>query len=85
MVDQDSGQRTDASTENSPDHELTTSRRSFLAAGGTLAAGASFPGGDSLPGGPAENKDKVPNKPDDGGKVRHFNVHAIDVDIVYNR
>ncbi|RBI61461.1 hypothetical protein DMJ13_12145 [halophilic archaeon] len=85
MVDQDPGQRTDASTENSSDHELTTSRRSFLAAGGTLAAGASFPGEDSFPGGPAENRGDVPDEPDDGCEVRRFDVHAIDVDIVYNR
>ncbi|SEO51848.1 Multicopper oxidase [Halogranum amylolyticum] len=65
--------------------ELTTSRRSFLAAGSALAAGAGLPTSTDGSGELSANEESVPEEPDEGGEVRHFDVHAIDVDIVYNR
>ncbi|MBX0293911.1 multicopper oxidase domain-containing protein [Haloarcula nitratireducens] len=61
-----------------------TTRRNFLKGGSSLAAAAAFPTGASSAG-EDERTDHVPDEPDGGGKVRHFDVHAIDVDIVYNR
>ncbi len=56
-----------------------TTRRSFMIGAGTAATalGGTYAGADSL-------DEIVPERPDKGGKVRHFDVHGIDVDIVYN-
>ncbi|ADJ16642.1 multicopper oxidase domain-containing protein [Halalkalicoccus jeotgali] len=59
------------------DHPATT-RREFMIGAGAAATTLS---------GAAANMDLdevVPEEPDKGGKVRHFDVHAISVDIVYN-
>ncbi len=58
-------------------------RRSFLATGGVLAGGLLL--GASQGGGDTASTASVPDEPADGGQVREFDVHAIDVDIVYNR
>ena len=77
------GQRDGSSSRTGSD--LTTSRRSFLAASGALAAGATLPVSARTPGENSVNQESVPDEPDEDGEVRHFDVHAIDVDIVYNR
>jgi hypothetical protein len=59
------------------------SRRDFLSISGTLAAGSALMAGAAAT--EEVGAKEVPEEPDKGGQVRHFDVHAIDVDIVYNR
>ncbi|MEA1932123.1 MAG: multicopper oxidase domain-containing protein [Euryarchaeota archaeon] len=59
------------------------SRRGFLSMSGTLAAGSALTAGAAAT--EEVEAKEVPEEPDEGGRVRHFDVHAIDVDIVYNR
>ncbi|MFD1585809.1 multicopper oxidase domain-containing protein [Halorientalis brevis] len=63
-------------------------RRDFLKGSGTVAgSGMLFSGSDVQPfeEALAGCDETVPDEPTNGGKVCHFEVHAIDVDIVYNR
>ncbi|QLG60504.1 multicopper oxidase domain-containing protein [Halorarum salinum] len=63
--------------------ESTYPRRTFLKGSGALAASAGLANGTAIA---AENglAGDVPEEPEDG-QVRHFEVHAIEVDLVYNR
>ncbi|WP_303657489.1 multicopper oxidase domain-containing protein [Halomarina pelagica] len=78
---------TDASNDIPEPEMSTASRRTFLKGSGVvgsaaLLGGAGMGGANLLDG---DNQGTVPDEPDDGGEVRHFTVHAVEVDLVYNR
>ncbi len=66
--------------------DIRTSRRSFMAGSGALATGAALGNPNLSDSTPSEEvTDSVPDEPKKGGQVRKFTVHAICVDIPYNR
>jgi len=89
-MSQENGDDTDASSPDGAieDHSLfnsaETSRRDFLSISGTVAAGTALSTGAAATE-DATEREEVPEEPDEAGQVRHFDAHAIDVDIVYNR
>lgn len=72
---------------STPDSTAETTRRSFLKGSGTAASAGLLlqnPGVAAM-GEKGRGDEEVPDEPKHGGKVRHFEVHAIEVDLVYNR
>ncbi|QLG63860.1 multicopper oxidase domain-containing protein [Halorarum salinum] len=68
---------------SSDDGGTTLPRRTFLKGSGALATTAGLASGHANAG-EDDRAGDVPEEPEDG-QVRHFEVHAIDVDIVFNR
>ncbi|ADJ14097.1 hypothetical protein [Halalkalicoccus jeotgali] len=68
------GDRDDLSSER-----VDTSRRNFMISAGTAATmmGGGYAAQEHL-------REAMRDEPAKGGKVRHFDVHAVEVDIVYN-
>lgn len=80
MPDRDANQSGTERTDIAPSDARTgPSRRSFLKGAGLAASSSALFGGSAV-----ARLGEVPDEPDQGGQVRHFDVHAIDVDIVYN-
>ncbi|WP_101295026.1 multicopper oxidase domain-containing protein [Halegenticoccus soli] len=73
------------SSEDKPQPTGEPSRRDVLKGGGALGAGALLANAGINPNEPFTEHGEVPDEPDEGGRVRHFTVHAIEVDLVFNR